>query len=194
MQTLNDPELERLVLACAEWVRDVKEKLPARWLTLTGNSGTGKTLCAFRLFRFCENRPEFSTLYFRNVAETDPRYCAYPCEFIHWPSFVSDLRAGIAYERLRDMRNWPCLFLDEVGGERDTTGFASEQLATLLGTRAGKWTVITSNLSMSEFEKLDIRIASRMVRDGSTAIEINTTDFALRSEIKSLNSRIAGMA
>ena len=78
------------------------------------------------------------------------------------------------------MWDWPYLFLDDVGAERDTTGFASEQLCTLLGTREGKWTMITSNLSVAEFASLDTRIASRMFRGGSKAIEIDAKDYSTR--------------
>lgn len=103
---------------------------------------------------------------------------------IHWPSFVQDLRSGNAYDMVKDMRSWPFLIIDELGGERDTTGFSAEQLSTLLGTRVGKWTMITSNLSIEAIERFDVRVASRLFRDGGIVVEINSPDYSLRKDRK----------
>lgn len=91
-----------------------------------------------------------------------------------------DLRSGSEYERIAEMRRWPFLVLDEVFAERDTTGFATEHLTTLLCSRVGRWTVITSNLGLAEIQKYDMRLASRMIRGGSMVVEVNTKDFSSR--------------
>jgi DNA replication protein DnaC len=83
---------------------------------------------------------------------------------------------------LLDMGSWPLLVIDDIGAERDQTGFASEKLNMLLGMRVGKWTVITSNLLLKALSKVDDRIASRMFRErGNLVIEIQATkDFGER--------------
>lgn len=78
------------------------------------------------------------------------------------------------------MRQWPFLVLDEVGAERDNTGFASEQLATLLGCRVGRWTIITSNMTLEQFRAIDGRIFSRLFRDNGTVVEVDAKDFGMR--------------
>jgi len=50
----------------------------------------------------------------------------------------------------------------------------------LLDKRMGKWTFITSNLTMERFAELDNRIASRLIRDHNKVLQIVTTDYALR--------------
>lgn len=106
-------------------------------------------------------------------------------EFCHspifWPQFVSELRSGDAYAKLRDMARWPVLFVDDIGAERDTTGFAAEQLNTLLGSRVGKWTIITSNLNLEQLAGIDPRISDRIIREpGNEYIELTTKSYAVR--------------
>lgn len=161
----------KLAGAVQEWCRAVRDKQRPRWLSLIGRSGTGKTHCANRVWNWlCSHHGA------KNYAEG----VKFVPQIIHWPSFVMDLRSGHEYERISDMRKWPFLVIDEIGAERDTTGFASEHLSTLLSCRVGRWTIITSNLTMSQFESLDVRIASRMGRDCGIIAEINTVDYSLR--------------
>lgn len=169
----DDPELMKLAVAVQEWCVAVRDKQHPRWLSLIGRSGTGKTHCATRVWKWlCSHHR--ATDYAEGVK--------FIPKIIHWPSFVMDLRSGTEYERIADMRKWPFLVIDEIGAERDTTGFSSEHLATLLSCRVGRWTVITSNLTMAQFESLDVRIASRMGRDNGIVTEINTIDYSLRKQ------------
>lgn len=167
LKTNNDPVLNKLVRECRNLALAFKDGLPPRWITITGDTGTGKTHCGRRLWNHLSAR-----LNWRGA------------EFIHgevyWPKFVSELRAGDAFEKYRDMMKWPVLFLDDIGAERDTTGFASEQLNTLLGCRADKWTILTSNLSLENLGQIDPRMADRIIRKPNHFIEVNTKSYALR--------------
>jgi len=131
-----------------------------RWLTMVGQAGCGKTHCAKALWAEVKKRLDWN-----------PQHCACIPRFVYWPKFVGELRAGDGFDLLRDMQRWPFLFLDDIGAERDATGFATEALNTLLGCRTGKWTVLTSNLGAIEWTKTEPRIASRMVRDGSRLLQ-----------------------
>ena len=168
LSTHDDEDLIALVQECARFALNFKAGGKARWLTLLGKSGTGKTHCARRLWNHTEKHSEW-------------RKAAFVQSEVYWPAFVSELRSGEAYARLHDMQKWPVLFLDDVGAERDTTGFASEQLNTLLGCRADKWTILTSNLTLGQFRNVDARIADRIIRYPNQFIEVNTKSYALRN-------------
>ena len=100
---------------------------------------------------------------------------------IYWPAFVSDLRSGSAYDLEREMQTWPMLCLDDIGAERDNTGFASEHLNALLGCRVGRWTIITSNLSLEQIGAIDPRIADRMIREPNIMIEMDCSSYTMRT-------------
>jgi DNA replication protein DnaC len=148
----------------------VKHAQEPRWLSILGNTGVGKTHCAKRLWEYAEARFDWHKF-----------------EFIHreiyWPKFVSDLRGGTGFEMLTEMQRWPVLFLDDIGAERDTTGFASEQLNTLLGCRMNKWTILTSNLGLGQLGEIDPRISDRIIRKPNIFIELNTKSHSLRKEV-----------
>ena len=163
----NDPEISALVNTCSDFVMDFKEKQSPRWLTLMGVTGTGKTHCGNRIWGHLRGA-------------SDWRRTVFQPKVIYWPAFVSELRSGTAFDQYRDMWNWPVLFLDDIGAERDTTGFASEQLNTLLGCRVGKWTIMTSNLMLEQIGAIDPRIADRIIRQPNRFIEINTESHSMR--------------
>lgn len=172
IETLNDPQLEAMAAACGRFILRFKARQSPAWLSLLGDSGVGKTHCADRVWRWLAARFNWAD-----------------CEFIHrkiyWASLIRDLRGGKRYDELRELSEWPVLFLDDIGAERDTTGFAAEQLNTLLGTRVGKWTILTSNLMLEQLAGIDVRIADRIIREpGNEFIEVKTESYAVRQPHK----------
>lgn len=157
----------KLVRACHEWATAFARGGEPRWLTLLGPSGVGKTHCAGRLWK-------------RAAQLSDWTRCQYVHREIYWPGLVQRLRAGEAFGERSDMARWPVLFLDDVGAERDTSGFATEELCVLLGQRERRWTLITSNLDLREFQKLDARIADRLVRGKNICVAVRTKSYAAR--------------
>jgi DNA replication protein DnaC len=168
LQTHDDPQIEAMVDACGRFAVDFTNGLSPRWISFLGVTGTGKTHCGRRLWENLKNRSSW-------------RRTEYVPSEIYWPMFVADLRAGIAYERLRDLFSWPVLFLDDIGAERDSTGFASENLNTLIGCRANRWTIITSNLMLEQLAAIDPRISDRMIRKPNIVVEVNTVSHSLRT-------------
>ena len=152
---------------CAEFANALKHGQQPRWLSILGVTGTGKTHCANRLWSFAYPLARWQETAFMH----------HP---IYWPSFVSELRGGNAYDKARDLQRWPVLFLDDIGAERDTTGFATEQLNTLLGCRMNRWTILTSNLNLEHLAEIDPRIADRVIRRPNIFIELDTISHALR--------------
>lgn len=165
--TFNDPELVKMANAAQQWASSFKSKQSPRWLSLIGSSGTGKTHICKRLWSYAKDNSEWSKFdYFPKI--------------IFWPDFVHKLRAGEAFEMRQEMKRWPVLFLDDIGAERDKTGFAAEELNTLLGCRMDRWTLITSNKDAQGIQQIDGRIASRLIRAPNICVGINTTDFSER--------------
>lgn len=166
-ETLGDPKLETALRAANDWLSSFARRTPPKWLSLLGHSGTGKTYLARQLWRKASHSANWSQ-------------CGYIQKAIYWPEFVQDLKRGDSYGLRDDMRKWPVLFLDDVLAERDPSGFATDELASLLGCRVGKWTIVTSNLGLDAIAKIETRIASRMIRDGNVAVRLDTQDFATR--------------
>lgn len=72
--------------------------------------------------------------------------------------------------------------LDDIGSEHEKhRELSASKLYSIFTSRNGKWTVVTANLRLEGInQKLDARIASRLIRDGSKALEIDALDFNLR--------------
>lgn len=166
-KTFGDPKLVSALAACWEWVSAFQSGQSPRWLTLIGSTETGKTKCCTRLWKWAEGRARWCD-------------CAYLPQKIFWPDFVQRLRSGNAYGFRDDLKRWPVLFLDDIGSERDPSGFAAEELVTLLGMRIGKWTLTTSNLMMNAIEDIDVRLANRLVRGQNIVVEMDTIPYSMR--------------
>ena len=167
LRTHNDPALIEAVEKCAEFALSFKGRMSPRWMTILGATGTGKTHCGRRLWNHLAER-------------VDWRQAQFSHSEIYWPRFVSELRSGDAFEKFRDMWKWPALFLDDIGADRDTTGFATEQLNTLLGCRVDKWTIITSNLTLQQVSEVEPRIADRIIRAPNIFLEVKTKSHSMR--------------
>lgn len=167
LQSHDDPELEYMIRCCAEFALAMKAGMSPRWLTLMGGTGVGKTHCGNRLWSVFSKK-----------------FAWHAMDFIHkpvyWPKFIASLRSGSGYAQLEEMQRWPMLFIDDIGAERDTTGFAAEQLNTLLGCRMDRWTLITTNLYLKNLGEIDPRIADRAIRSPNIFCEVKAKSHSLR--------------
>lgn len=156
-----------MVEAAAEFEQDAYVDAQPRWLSFCGRSGTGKTHLASAVFKRLQ--PAFQD--HPSLLTGAHRYT--------WPRLLPRLRDG-AYWLLDDIRDCHLLFLDDFGTERPTE-FALEKLYEIIESRTRKWTLLTCNLSVAQIaERMDTRIASRLVRDNSTVIDVDAPDFNLR--------------
>lgn len=168
MELFNDPKVDRMVRTVGTFGQRFKYRHAPCWLSILGACGVGKTHCATKFWKHMASKMDWREFEFIQSP-------------IYWPEFIQSLRQGVGYEKLVELGEWPVLFLDDIGAERDTTGFASEQLNALLGRRVGKWTIITSNLSIEQLAKIDPRIGDRIIRErGNCFVEIDTISFGLR--------------
>ena len=160
----------------AEWLTSamLRHESP-RWLTLLGPSGTGKTFLARMIYQIAIQN-------LRSYEGRDGWPHARLIRWVNWRKFCDLVRSGDYTRTEYVIEPWMAV-LDDVGAEYDPSGFLTSKLDRVINERLRRWTVVTCNLSLEEIsEKLDRRIASRMIRDGNKVIEVNATDFALRGE------------
>lgn len=163
--------------AAAQFAASVNYVFPPYWLTISGESGIGKTHLAkaVRQQFLDQNRFERFPDYESNrVVGNTEWYC-------DWRKFADDIRSG-SYERLVEdaIDEW-FLIIDDFGAERDPSGFIAAASDRILNDRKNKWTLITTNLSLKNIgERMDVRIASRLMRDRNQVVEIEAEDYALR--------------
>lgn len=138
-----------------------------RWLSFVGESGTGKTF-------LCNLIRELAPTSMANHPSLRlAGYC------VKWPKLIAELREQ-DYSIFDEP--WSLLFIDDIGASTDTE-FAAAQLSRLLNERIDRWTLITSNLNLEDISnKIDTRIASRLIRGKNVCVEVNTVDFALRKQ------------
>jgi DNA replication protein DnaC len=174
-KTFGERQLENMLTEASRFVKDVCAGGPRRWLTLAGSSGAGKTYLAKRIYRHVREAVFFKT------SATDQEI-VYPYDWIYWPEAAKLLQQQVEPEAVYHSPRTSFLVLDELGGIRDSTGYVSNRLAVILGQRENKWTIITSNLTVEQIgQRLDTRIASRLIRGRNVVVEVDATDYALRN-------------
>ena len=159
---------------CGRWFRDEFRK---RLMVISGNSGCGKTHIARRVGgwaqavafqRFIDQRsssagavPEVKFSEFNEVANAESMI---EKEFLGW---------------LVDVNTASMLVLDDIGAETDRfkTGIPAARLCQILNRRAGKFTLITTNLNPDKCAEMwDARVEDRLNRD-SLVLLMQTPSF-----------------
>jgi DNA replication protein DnaC len=154
-QTLGDPQLKQMRTETARFITAYKRGYNPRWLSLLGTSGAGKTMLAKAIRRICGGR------------------------FVTWTRVANMLREG-EYRWFSDLMREPIVILDDLGSEY-ATPFIAAKLYEFLSERVGRWTIITCNLSLADIgNKIDVRIASRMLRNDSQVVDVDVPDFNVR--------------
>lgn len=174
-QTLNDPVLKRMWTAAETFSQHVNNRKPY-WLTFCGPSGTGKTRLARMLYKHFMGASRFNP----NFDVEKQRVIGNTGQFCNWRQLAGDLKSG-NYGLVEDLCYDSFVVLDDIGSAHDPSGFIASALDRIVDGRSRKWTVITCNFSIGEIaNRMDERIASRLIRDGNVVVECDTTDFNLR--------------
>lgn len=174
-ETLGDQSLQKFLESAATFAASVNFTRPY-WLTLSGTSGTGKTMLARGVYRqfMDQNRFEISYDPIQNRIQGNTGM------FVDWRRFCDHLRGG-AYELVDDICDEWLVIIDDLGAERDTTGFIAAATDRILNSRRDRWTLITTNLPLTEIgDRIDPRVASRMIRGDNQVVEIDSIDWSLR--------------
>lgn len=175
-ETLGKPPLERFLEAAATFAASVNFTRPY-WLSLCAKSGTGKTTLARAVYRQFMEQNRFELSYDR----IQNRIQGNTAMFVDWRKFCDNLRGG-AYELVDDVCDEWFVIIDDLGAERDTTGFIAAATDRILNSRRDKWTLITTNLPISEIgDRIDPRVASRLIRGENQVVEIEADDWNLRA-------------
>jgi DNA replication protein DnaC len=170
-KTFNDKQLVRMMEQAKAFSGLAARKYSnPYWLSFCGTSGTGKTFLSDIIFNKLQSR--------MGLINHPTLTCGTMRR--HWPTILKRIYDRESWH-IEEMSDANLLMLDEVSCSTDAKGFEREWLWRILSGRPKKWTLITSNHSLEQIASLiDVRIASRMVRDGSVVVEINTTDFSNR--------------
>lgn len=176
-KTNNDPSLTGALEAAARFAADINHTEPY-WLSFLGKSGVGKTHLARRIFRHFMGVSRFDLSFNpeRNRIEGNTgNWC-------NWRKLCASVREG-NYGWVEDLCEDWFVVLDDIGTEYDSSGHLASVLDRIIAGRKKKWTVLTVNLSLEQIsEKLDPRIASRMLRDGGQIVDMSeATDYSLRN-------------
>lgn len=176
---MDDPELEKSLCEakrlCLEMASADK---PARWLTLLGKSGTGKTMLAKKIKAFFAKHLD----YLQDERNERGEMWTRRGGFKQWVDIVGAMLTGdyTGFPQLK--RDW-FVAIDDIGVENpNIRALALSKLYEVLNARLGLWTVITANLSYEDIgNNLDQRIASRLIRDGSVLVNVDTVDYNERA-------------
>lgn len=176
----HDASLKEAAAACAQWVAEVAAGRAPRWLTLTGVCGCGKTMLAQQIFdEASKYNPGNKGLWIpRDEGYSDgdrrPRNVALTAS-----KFGQLMMAG-EYDLPEYLADDFLVLLDDLGASRDKTQFQADALYRLYNQRQGKWTITTTNLRLREIsEKVDERVASRLIRDGNQLVTITAPDYGI---------------
>lgn len=154
-----------------EWTRCIiRRACTPHSLSLLGVSGCGKTHMA-RLAR---------------AALLD---AGVKCQLWRWGDVLDAVRQGNKGDFLRQIDRMRVLVIDDIGAENfgstRAVDFSLTELGRLLDTRAGRWTLLTSNLLLRQLGELDARCASRMLRNGGRVAELDLAeDWAVAQYMK----------
>lgn len=145
-----------------------------RWLTLTGVPGCGKTFVASQLFRLgAKANPGGKGIWIGSR----PRPASV---WLSASEFGQRMKSGDWFLPESLANEW-LVAIDDLGAEHDKSGFLADALYRACNARLGKWTIFTTNFTLGEIaDRLDQRIASRLIRDGNEVFSIDAGDYAGR--------------
>lgn len=165
LKTFNDRQLITLDAACQQWWNRFCDRDRPCWLTIVGRTDNGKTHSAKALWKAaCAMRRAYSheSLFTERI--------------LWWPDLVAGFlaRKSETFDLSVDIRRWPLLVLDEVTAEMP------DRLYHVVGQRENKWTILTSNLTLEAFGKIDERLKSRFFRNDGIVVEVDTLQYSAR--------------
>ena len=167
------------MLRPTEWDQSTGKPVSSgKWLTLLGGSGVGKTHLARAVFQRWMELP----MWYQPFGKDWGPKCVLDGRFVDWRAQTESFQRG-DYTAVDDLCDFDFVVLDDIGAEHDPSGIGKSKLDRILNSRLLKNTVITSNLMLDQIrDRLDERIASRLIRNDSVIIELTVPDFNIRTK------------
>lgn len=182
-----DHTLERMKSEAVNFADDMLSGREPRWICFLGTSGAGKTMMAKIIWRLFDRKLRRdinwpATERTKTPAQPQGRIIRYSGGFINWGNAINNRMLQGDFDFLEDMREFSFFAIDDIASEYDRhRELSASKLYNVLEARLKKWTVITANLSLDQIGTcLDTRIASRMLRDNGTVVDVEVPDFNLR--------------
>jgi len=161
------------------------------WLTLQGRFGCGKTYLMDQVFRQAKrinpgnpaNNPIWPPDWkVRRVEHTNIYDGRRPYALRYDEGGLASRMRNGDYTLPRSLGDDWFVAMDELGVTRDPTNFVADAMTTFCDIRLCRWTMIATNLTLQEIaERMDARIASRILRHENKLVSIAAGDYALRA-------------
>jgi DNA replication protein DnaC len=184
--TLDEHEstLRNAADACAQLIAEMESGASPRWLTLNGEAGCGKTMLARQVYiRSLPLNPGGAALWVDPEQMAGGRAKRRPrCVWLDAGEMAERMKGG-EFDLPEYLADDFLVVLDDLGAARDKTDFMADAVYRLCQQRRESWTLFTSNLTMREIaERVDERVASRLIRDRNVHVRITAGDYALKAK------------
>lgn len=164
-QTFGDEKLEEMLNETVRFIYDMEAWSEPRWLSLLGPSYIGKTYLTKGVWKRFNAVTRFNTRMINN------RVTGGTAMYESWRQLSRSLRErqyGIYEDAMKDF----FVVIDDIGATQDKSGYLTDQLDALIDQRIGRWTLLTSNLSVQQIsDNLDSRISSRLIRGKNVVVQ-----------------------
>ena len=180
------PSVADAAEACSQFVAEIAAGGRPRWLTISGPYGCGKTFLARHTFiaaaKWCKERTADYVQPSGIYHEKTRRPMFRMLDEARFAQLLLDDRQYDLPEYLA--HEWLVCF-DDLGSKRDGKEVLADALLRLANQRLDKWTLWTTNLNLQELSnRIDGRVASRLIRDANRIVTITAGDYATRRPTK----------
>lgn len=162
-----------------DWVSNQKKM---RVITLTGDTGVGKTFIARKMYRWALKAGCWG---YQNEFWKHDIPGAW---MVYWPDVMAKRSDGAAWDDLlTDLTEHSLLILDDVGRESDRykSGENIQAFLSILSARINRWTVITTNKRPERFASdWDPAVEDRLYRYGGQVADLFGVDSFNLQEVK----------
>ena len=136
-----EPTLARAATAAARFVASMTSGESGHWLTLAGPVGCGKTMLARQIFAEAKkhNTAGNASIYVRSKWDESDRRPG--CAWFDVMTFAKRMRGG-EYDLPEYLARDFIVVMDDLGAERDTSGFIADAMFRFCNARLGKWTCL----------------------------------------------------
>lgn len=172
--------------AVARFCADVEAGARPYSLALSGATGCGKTFLSEQLYRAARVHRDAATKDWPAQSGVYDERRRRP--FYRWideSTFARLIFDDRQYDLPEHVAHEWLVCYDDLGTKTFATAGTRESfndaLFRLANQRLGKWTIWSTNLSLEEISnRIDARLASRLIRDGNRFVTIKAGDYALR--------------